>query len=163
MAKAELQEQLLATVLRTDRDGDLQIDEREANILIMRMKNYDGVLFDEDRVRKALVTTNGSLPALLNIIREIACAETDDEEEGEESMMVDESMNLESIMDQSNEKRMVKIDDRRFMESIRHQYSSGNSMLFSSMGESRLMEEGVEVSRRSLLGGVSKSSLMTTS
>lgn len=101
MAKAELQEGLLATILRTDRNGDLKIDEREANILILRLKNHGGIDFDEDRVRDALIKTNGSLPSLLRIIREV----------GDED-------------DKRNEVKMLNIDDDKFMDSVRENYSS---------------------------------------
>lgn len=112
LAKAELQEQLLTAVLRTDRDGNLQIDEREANILILRMKNHAGVHFDEDTVRSELCKTGGSLAALMTIIRQIGAG--------------DDSSSTE------NEEKLVKIDDDSFMESAR----SKSKMQLSGLGDS---------------------------
>lgn len=77
LTKTVFQEQLLAAVLSTDRNGDFQIDEREANVLMLRMKNQ-GIEFNEDKVRAGLLKTNGSMGALLEIIRDLA--EDDDKE-----------------------------------------------------------------------------------
>lgn len=110
LARAELQEQLLATVLRTDRDGDFRIDEREANILILRMRNHGGIDFDEGRVRDALTKTDGSLRGLMNIIREIGDG-IDDEEDSDKSSH------------ELNNSRLINIDQRQFMNSILGTYS----------------------------------------
>jgi len=152
LAKADLQEQLLATVLRTDRNGDLHIDEREANVLILRMKNYGGVDFDEETVRSALVQTNGSLPALLNIIREIG-GESDDDEEGDEEDEEDPAESGDTVPSMRSSKRMVKIDDKKFMESIRLNYSVAT---FDESRDSFFHGN----SRNSLLQDVSKNSLL---
>jgi hypothetical protein len=110
MAKAELQEQLLATVLRTDRDGDFRIDDREANVLILRMKNHGGIEFDEGRVRDALTKTDGSLTGLMTIIRDIGDG-VDDEEDGDKGSR------------DSDSSRLINIDQRQFMNSIIVTYS----------------------------------------
>lgn len=110
MAKAELQEQLLATVLRTDRDGDFKIDDKEANVLILRMKNHGGIEFDEGRVRDALTKTHGSLGGLMTIIRDIGDG-VDDEEDSDKA-----SRDL-------NSSRLISIDQRQFMNSILVTYS----------------------------------------
>lgn len=110
MAKAELQEQLLATVLRTDRDGDFKIDDKEANVLILRMKNHGGIEFDEGRVRDALTKTDGSLRGLMTIIRDIGDG-VDDEEDSDKA-----SRDL-------NSSRLISIDQRQFMNSILVTYS----------------------------------------
>ena len=115
LAKADLQEQLLATVLRTDRDGDLQIDDREANILILRMKNRGGLEFNEERVRSALLQTNGSVRALLNILRQIGDDVDDD------------------VGDDEEEDVLVRVNDRMFMESLRESYT--RSSMAEVLGE----------------------------
>jgi hypothetical protein len=134
LARAELQEQLLSTVLRTDRNGDLQIDEREANILCLRLKTRAGVEFDEDHIRQSLVETKGSLPALLNILREIS--EDDDNGNGNgDDQKVALSNPDAGSGGRPKSKRLIKIDDKKFMESVRTQYSdkalmnSKNSLL----------------------------------
>lgn len=116
MAKAELQEQLISTVLRTDRDGDFKIDEREANVLILRMKNYGGIEFDEEEVREALLKTDGSLRGFMEIVREIGdeAAQFDPEDDND-----DETQALET----TSSSRLVTINDRKFMNSILSNYS----------------------------------------
>lgn len=109
-----MQEQLLTAVLRTDRNGDFQIDEREATVLISRMRNFPGIVFDENRVRKSLLKANGSLPALMNIIREI----------GEESNMEEESKENDTASPTKCRPKLVEFDDRKLLESVRMNYSS---------------------------------------
>lgn len=70
-ARAAFQESLLTTILRTDRDQSMTISEREANILIMRMRNQDGIHLDEDRFRQALAESHTSISSVLKIVREI--------------------------------------------------------------------------------------------
>mmetsp|Transcript_25128 Transcript_25128/g.28739 ORF Transcript_25128/g.28739 Transcript_25128/m.28739 type:complete len:276 (-) Transcript_25128:109-936(-) len=94
LAKAAFQQQILETVLKTDRDGNFKIDEREANILILRMKQHGGVHVNEDLIRKTLVESNGSIRSVLTLIRQI----------GEE----DDSGDLN---------RMVSIDETEFLHS----------------------------------------------
>lgn len=126
LAKADLQEQLLATVLRTDRDGNLQIDEREASILILRMRNHGGLEFDEERVRNALVKTNGSLPALLRILRQIG-KDGDEEVARRQSRRSRRVSGLEDIKEDEEEEEeeelLVRVDERKFMESVKMNYS----------------------------------------
>jgi hypothetical protein len=49
----------------------MTISEREANILIMRMRNQDGIHLDEDRFRQALAESHTSISSVLKIVREI--------------------------------------------------------------------------------------------
>lgn len=120
-----MQEQLLTVVLRTDRNGDFQLDEREATILITRMKNFSGIVFDENRVRKSLVTANGSLPALMKIIREI----------GEESNKEEESKENDTASPTKQRRKLVEIDDRKLLESVRMNYSSSTCTMFNADDE----------------------------
>lgn len=136
LAKAELQEQLLSTVLRTDRNGDLQIDEREANILVLRLKNRAGVEFNEEHVRQSLVETRGSLPALLNLLREISNEDDGDDDDDDQKVVHQSLSNPDGgSSGRTKSKRLIKIDDKIFMESVRTQYSekalmnSKNSLL----------------------------------
>lgn len=77
LARAAFQEQILTTVLRSDRDSDLKITDREVNILISRMKSYDGVRFDEDNIRNSLQSAGGSIWKLMELLREV----TDEDDE----------------------------------------------------------------------------------
>ena len=103
----------------------MQINEREANILILRMKNHPGVNFDEDDVHKALLQANGSLPSLMTIIREIG-------EEGDDNVRTNKNaMNVgDQNVESSNSKRkFVTIDDKEFMESVRMNYSGVSAQI----------------------------------
>ena len=132
LAKADLQEQLLATVLRTDRDGNLQIDDREASILVLRMKNHGGLEFNEERVRRALVKTNGSLPALLNILRQIGGDEDDDDDSKTKSSKG--SLTMGDLRENDDEEVLVRVNERKFMESIKVNYSQAS--MISSIADS---------------------------
>ncbi len=132
LAKADLQEQLLATVLRTDRDGNLQIDDREASILVLRMKNHGGLEFNEEKVRRALVKTNGSLPALLNILRQIGGDEDDDDDSKSKSSKG--SLTMGDLRENDDEEVLVRVNERKFMESIKVNYSQAS--VISSFADS---------------------------
>lgn len=47
---------VMEMVLVADRDEDFQIDPEEVNALVLRMKNLDGVDFDEEEFRKVIST-----------------------------------------------------------------------------------------------------------
>ena len=73
----------------------MTISEREANILIMRMRNQDGIHLDEDRFRKALSDGQNSVSAVLKIVREI-------DEEGDAL---------------SRKESMIKVDSKMLVQS----------------------------------------------
>lgn len=132
LAKADLQEQLLATVLRTDRDGNLQIDDREASILVLRMKNHGGLEFNEEKVRRALVKTSGSLPGLLSILRQIG--KDDDDDDDDKSKSSKGSLTMSDLREKDDDEVLVRVNNRKFMESIRVNYSQAS--VISSFADS---------------------------
>ncbi len=78
------------------------------------MKNHGGLEFDEEKVRSALVKTNGSLPALLRILRQIGQDEDDEESQNAEKV---------NVAEEKEEELLVRVDERKFMESVRLNYS----------------------------------------
>ena len=122
LAKASFQENLVTTVLRTDRDGDFQFNETEARRLCMRMKNQKGVNFDEDRVRQSLVQSDNSVQGFLQILRDIN--EEEDEEEEENNQREDDNEDNRQVgTSLSQSSRLVSIDQRQFMNSVITGYS----------------------------------------
>jgi len=69
--KASAAENILTSILRTDRDADLQITDREVDILIRRLKHLDGVKVDENQLRAELKKSDGSISNLMNFFRNI--------------------------------------------------------------------------------------------
>jgi len=69
--KASAAENILTSILRTDRDSDLQITDREVDILIMRLKHLEGVKVDENQLRESLKKNGGSISNLMKFFREI--------------------------------------------------------------------------------------------
>jgi len=69
--KASAAENILTTLLRTDRDGDFQITDREADNLIRRLKHLDGLRIEEDKMRAVFNQTGTSISNIMNFLREI--------------------------------------------------------------------------------------------
>ena len=67
--KAAVAEQILTSILRTDKDGDLQITDREVDILVMRLKHQEGVEIEEKVLRKELAKVSGSIGSLMEFFR----------------------------------------------------------------------------------------------
>ena len=67
--KAAVAEQILTSILRTDKDGDLQITDREVDILVMRLKHQEGVEIEEQALRRELAKVSGSIGSLMEFFR----------------------------------------------------------------------------------------------
>jgi len=67
--KAAVAEQILTSILRTDKDGDLQITDREVDILVMRLKHQEGVEIEEVSLRRELAKVSGSIGSLMEFFR----------------------------------------------------------------------------------------------
>lgn len=67
--KAAVAEQILTSILRTDKDGDLQITDREVDILVMRLKHQEGVEIEENALRRELQKVSGSIGSLMEFFR----------------------------------------------------------------------------------------------
>jgi len=69
--KATVLQSLLSIVMSSDEDGDFSIDDRETEELIGRLKKINGVTLKEDKFRSAIKKTNGSLNAVLDMVRDL--------------------------------------------------------------------------------------------
>ena len=75
----------------------MTISEREADILIMRMRNQDGINLDEEKFRKALAESKKSIASVLKIVRAI--------DEEDDPILTNEPM--------------VKVDSKKLVQSQR--------------------------------------------
>jgi len=96
--KASFAEQLFTTVLLTDRNNDMKITEREANLLVMRLRNQQGIKLNENELRASLRRSNGSISAIMDIVH-----------------------NLEKQNNQNDEEKIVEIDVDAFVRSYKKQ------------------------------------------
>lgn len=69
--KANVLQNLLQVVIRSDKDNDLTIEDNEIDDLINRFKGINGVEINEDRFRDAITSSGGSLDCVMNIIRNL--------------------------------------------------------------------------------------------
>mmetsp|Transcript_19280 Transcript_19280/g.27125 ORF Transcript_19280/g.27125 Transcript_19280/m.27125 type:complete len:263 (-) Transcript_19280:152-940(-) len=69
IAKADFREVVLTTILRSDRDNDLSISERELNELVFRLKLLESRKFDEKKLRNFLTRSNRSVGTLIEFLR----------------------------------------------------------------------------------------------
>lgn len=85
IVKAQMAEQILTSILRTDRDQNLNITDKEVDILFMRLRAVSGANVNETQMRSVLRRNDGSVGSLMQFLRSI------NEEEGNEDMgfMVD--------------------------------------------------------------------------
>lgn len=70
LSKLEFQEELLKTILRSDRDGDMKITEKELRVLITRFKGKRGMRFDEEKLRNSLALNDGSIASVVALMRD---------------------------------------------------------------------------------------------
>ncbi len=67
----ELQQQLVTTILKSDRDGDMKVTAREVNILLARFKGNRALKFDADDLRTSIENSDGSIKSILDLLRGI--------------------------------------------------------------------------------------------
>jgi len=77
--KGSVAEAVLTSVLRTDRDSDLKITDREVDILVRRLKHQDGIKIEEKDLRDSLCKGDGSIGNLMNFFRKIMDETADNE------------------------------------------------------------------------------------
>jgi len=69
--KANVLQNLLQLVIRSDKDGDSMIDEREIESLIKRIEKTQGVLVRKDRFIHVIQEGGGSLQCIMDIIKNL--------------------------------------------------------------------------------------------
>jgi len=83
--KANVLQNLLQVVIRSDKDENLTIEEHEIGDLINRIKGINGVEVNEVRFRDAITNSGGSLQCVMDIIRNLM---DDNVTEGEEIFII---------------------------------------------------------------------------
>ena len=83
--KANVLQNLLQVVIRSDKDENLTIEEHEIGDLINRIKGINGVEVNEARFRDAITSSGGSLQCVMDIIRNLM---DDNVTEGEEIFII---------------------------------------------------------------------------
>mmetsp|Transcript_741 Transcript_741/g.1341 ORF Transcript_741/g.1341 Transcript_741/m.1341 type:complete len:253 (+) Transcript_741:141-899(+) len=82
--RANVLQNLLQVVIRSDQNDDMQIEEYEINPLIERIKKINGVEVREDRFRERIISSGGSLQSVMDIIKTLMA----DESGGEDGIFV---------------------------------------------------------------------------
>ena len=68
LMKGKICQHILTTVLKCD-DGDFMLDPRETDILCLRLNQIEGVKFHEEEMRDLIEKQNGSLHAVMGVVR----------------------------------------------------------------------------------------------
>jgi len=68
LMRGKVSQFIISTVLKSD-DGDFMLDEKEANTLCLRLNNIEGVTFNEEAMRELIAEQNGSLFAVMSVVR----------------------------------------------------------------------------------------------
>jgi len=68
LMKGKICQHILTTVLKCD-DGDFVLDPRETDILCLRLNQIEGVKFHEEDMRDLIEKQNGSLHAVMGVVR----------------------------------------------------------------------------------------------
>lgn len=79
--KANVLQNLLQVVIRSDRDENMTIEDHEIGDLINRIKGINGVEVHEDRFRDAITKAGGSLQCVMDIIKNLMADNIQDGEE----------------------------------------------------------------------------------
>lgn len=83
--KANVLQNLLQVVIRSDKDENMTIEEHEIGDLINRIKGINGVEVNEARFRDAITSSGGSLQCVMDIIRNLM---DDNVSEGDEIFII---------------------------------------------------------------------------
>jgi hypothetical protein len=79
--KANVLQNLLSVIIRSDTDGDFQISPTEQDALIKRVQTINGVELHEDRFRAAIQKSGGSLQAVMDVVKNLLSDEVSKEDE----------------------------------------------------------------------------------
>lgn len=83
--KANVLQNLLQVVIRSDKDENMTIEEHEIGDLVNRIKGINGVEVNETRFQDAITSSGGSLQCVMDIIRNLM---DDNVSEGEEIFII---------------------------------------------------------------------------
>jgi len=83
--RANVLQNLLQVVIRSDKDESMTIEEHEIDDLISRIKGINGVEVNESRFKDAITSAGGSLQCVMDIIRNLM---DDNVSEGDEIFII---------------------------------------------------------------------------
>lgn len=70
LMKGELCQNMISIMLKCD-DGDFRLDDREIDILCLRLAHIDGVKFHERKMRSIIKARKGDLMAVVGVVRDL--------------------------------------------------------------------------------------------
>jgi hypothetical protein len=79
--RANVLQNLLQVVIRSDQDDSMQIEMDEVDDLIARIKKINGVEVSEERFKRAIRSSGGSLSSVMDIIKNLMAEDTSEEEQ----------------------------------------------------------------------------------
>lgn len=79
--RANVLQNLLQVVIRSDQDDNMQIEEDEIDDLISRIRKINGVEVREDRFKAAIMSSGGSLASVMDIIKNLMADDVSGEDE----------------------------------------------------------------------------------
>ena len=79
--RANVLQNLLQVVIRSDQDDNMTIEEDEIDDLITRIKKINGVEVREDKFKDAIMSTGGSLSSVMDIIKNLMADDVSGEDE----------------------------------------------------------------------------------
>jgi hypothetical protein len=82
--RANVLQNLLQVVIRSDQDDNMQIEDDEIDDLITRIKKINGVEVREDKFRDMIRSSGGSLSTVMDIIKNLMA----EDKGGDESIFI---------------------------------------------------------------------------
>ena len=79
--RANVLQNLLQVVIRSDRDDGMQIDPDEVGDLITRIKIINGVEVNEEKFKSMVKQSGGSLSSVMDIIKNLMAEDTPEEDQ----------------------------------------------------------------------------------
>lgn len=83
--KANILQNLLQVVIRSDKDGSMTVDEHEIDELMVKLEEIDGVTVNEEPFKKVVLESGGSLQSIMNLIKSLM---NDTEFDGDEIFFI---------------------------------------------------------------------------
>lgn len=78
--RANVLQNLLSVIIRSDTDSDHQIDPEEIDDLMKRIKRINGVKLNEEKFRASIMESGGKLSAVMKVIKNLLNKDSSDEE-----------------------------------------------------------------------------------
>jgi len=76
--KTSVLQNLLSIVIRADADGNYTLDVDEVDSLLLKLKKTNGVLVNEDNLRRLVEKSGGKIDFIMQMIKEVVEKESND-------------------------------------------------------------------------------------